>query len=293
MFSAFFGHYLLNKGVVTAQQLQDILVKQGEVRLKLGTLAINDGFMTAEQVEEIHQLQASMDKRFGELAMEKAYLNEAQLGFLLRQQKAEHLLLAQALIDEQIMTMDEFESELKTYKEMYDLSDDQFEALQGGNVEIAINSFLAFEGDDKNKYHEYLSLFLKNMIRFIDPNVSVDRVQKVKSISLEHVFKQRMIDGSVTIKTVIAGEKDVILNLASRYADEDFTELGDYPVDAVGEFLNLHNGLFVVNRSNQGVEMELTVQGYSDSSTIRSDFNMYHVPVYTSFGTLDLVIGRV
>jgi len=293
MFSAFFGHYLLNKGVVTASQLSTVLEKQSQVRLKLGTLAINDGFMTATQVDEVHELQAAMDKRFGEIAMDKGYLNEPQLMHLLKQQKAENLLLAQALIDEDIMTMTEFETEINAYKKAHSLSDEQFGALKEGNVEIAIKAFVAFEKDDQNRYDQYLSLFLKNFIRFIDLNVSVDRVQKISTVTLKNVFHQQIKDEQHTYISAIAGEDDAILSFASKYVDEVFTEMAEYPIDAIGEFLNLHNGLFTVNMSNEGTELELTVQEYGTDYTISSSKNLYQIPLYTIFGTINLIIGQI
>ncbi|MDA3846049.1 MAG: hypothetical protein PF505_05800 [Vallitaleaceae bacterium] len=293
MFSAFFGHYLLNKGVVTATQLSTVLEKQGQVRLKLGTLAINDGFMNATQVDEVHELQAAMDKRFGEIAIDKGYLVDAQLMHLLKQQKAENLILAQALIDDNIMSMIDFEREISAYKEAHSLSDEQFGALKEGNVDIAIKAFLAFEKDDENQYDQYLSLFLKNVIRFIDSNVSVDRVKKVSSVSLKNAFYQHIKDDKHNYITAISGEEDVILGFAGRYADEAFTEMGDYPIDALGEFLNLHNGLFIVNMSNEGTEMELTVQEFGFDHTIKSASNLYQIPLYTTYGTLNLIVGQL
>ena len=54
MYSQYFGNYLLNKGLISPEQLTDALEYQRSVRLKLGVIAVNAGYMTPSQVEEIH-----------------------------------------------------------------------------------------------------------------------------------------------------------------------------------------------------------------------------------------------
>lgn len=293
MFSAFFGHYLLNEGVVTTRQLSKTLELQDQVRLKLGVIAINDGFLTAEQVEAIHGIQASKDRRFGEIAMTEGYLQEAQLVHLLKQQQSEHLLLSQSLIDQGILTLQEFEQHIEAYKHSYDMSEAEYLALEEGDMSIVVNAFLAFEDEERGIYIDYVSLLLKNMIRFVDAHVSVDRIKKVNSITLTHVLRQRMITEDTKYLTALSGEEDVLIQIASAYVDEVITEMNEYAIDAIGEFLNLHNGLFLVNRSDSGEEMELTVQAYFEDMSIRSSHNLYIVPIYTTFGTLKLIVGKL
>ena len=54
MFSQFFGNYLLNKGLVSPEWLDDALSKQKDTRLKRGVLAVDAGIMTAAQVDMVH-----------------------------------------------------------------------------------------------------------------------------------------------------------------------------------------------------------------------------------------------
>lgn len=293
MFSAFFGNYLLNIGLVKPKQLSQILEKQSKTRLKLGMLAINSGYLNAEKVNELHELQASKDMRFGDLAISKGYLTSEQLDELLKQQKLEHLILAQTLIDDDIMTMDVFESAIATYKEAHQLSDEQFEALKENNVEMIVHAFIAFEGAESSKiYSDYVALFLKNIIRFIDSNIRIDRVEKVDALTYDHLVRQSIL-GDPNLFTAIGANEKAFIALASKYAEEDFDAIDDYPIDAVGEFLNLHNGLFTVNMSNTGVELKLDIQSYIESPTLNPSNQLYMVPIYTSIGTINLIIGQL
>jgi len=48
MFSQYFGHYLINNGLIKPEQLADALDYQRSVHLKLGVIAINAGLMSSE-----------------------------------------------------------------------------------------------------------------------------------------------------------------------------------------------------------------------------------------------------
>ncbi|PKM52577.1 MAG: hypothetical protein CVV02_00125 [Firmicutes bacterium HGW-Firmicutes-7] len=292
MFSAFFGNYILNKGLVSAEDLSKVLKNQKETRLKLGVLAINAGFMNAIQVQEIHELQAKMDKRFGELAIEKNYLSKEQLDLILKQQKSEHLILAQALIDENLMSMSTFEKELVEYKSTHSLTDEQFDALKDGNVDIVVNTFLSFEEDHEmsNYYRDYVSLLFKNIIRFIDSDVRIEAAEAISSMQSPYMFTQK-ITGETQLVTSIVGDSETLITFAGKYADETFTTMDAYAKDSIGEFLNLHNGLFTVNMSNRGIELDLTVQACQENTTLKADKVFYRIPFYLSFGEFDLVIG--
>lgn len=293
MFSAFFGHYLLEKKLVTPKQLSDVMEKQEQTRLRLGMLAVNAKYMTASQAEVVNELQATMDKRFGDIAIDKGYLTKEQLESLLGQQKSEHLILAQNLIDAKIMTMASFEKEIEKYKEEFGLDDKQLEGLKTNDVNLLVHAFLAFEDAEATAhYGDYVTLFIKNIVRFIDSNVRFDRVQKIDHIELDHIVRQS-ISGEQEIFTGIGASEETFLALAGNYADEKFDEMGEYPIDAVGEFLNLHNGLFTVNMSDGGVEMTLDIQSYVNEVILNPVSALYKIPIFTSIGEIDLLIGKL
>jgi len=293
MFSAFFGHYLLNKGIVNSQQLNQVFSRQKKTRLKLGVLAVNSGYMTAKQVESVHQLQETLDRRFGEIAIIKGFLSNEQLGDLLGQQKAEHLILAQALIDQGLMTMEQYQEEIGLYKETYELNDDQFEAIKNGDIHVVMTAFLAFEKNEMSQYYiDFVTLFVKNIIRFIDSNVYVDRVEKVDRMVYPHVFKQ-VIKGDPSIFTAYSGDDAALLDLASQHAGQVFTEFGEYPLDSACEFLNLNNGLFVVNKTDNGEDMELTIQEYMANTSITLKKTVYRIPIHISAGMIYLHVGTM
>lgn len=290
MFSVFFGQYLLNKGVIDNDTLAQLLETSKKTRVKLGVLAINSGLMTADNVNKVNHLQMKKDLRFGELAMEEGYLTDAELEILLSVQASEHLKLSQTLIDEGIMTFDDVEFHLNKYRQQYSLSDEAFDALKSGQADTIIDTYLKFDQDPfKDLYQEYITLFFKNMIRFIDSIVRIDELIVIDSKQYDYIIKQD-ITGPKRIYTAFGGKSDVLVKFASEYADESFHSLDDYALDALGEFLNLNNGLYLVNLSDYGVDLSMSTQTVQKNHIIEAN-KVYCVPFYTSFGRIDLLIS--
>ena len=290
MFAEFFGNFLLNKNIVSPEELKNALDEKAKIRLKIGTIAINKAYMTPKEVKEINELQKNKDKYFGELAIEKGYLKKNQLDNLLNEQKSDYLLLAQALIDENIIDMETFKKEVSNYKEENDLSDSAFEKLKNGKAEIIIDQLLEFD-KDKEFFSKYVKLFYKNIIRFIDVNTTIKKVKTYKNEEYKLIASQKIKkDDDKFYFTGIAGDIDSLLKISGLYAEEIFNEISPYSKDSLGEFLNLNNGLFSVNMSNEDIDLALSVQEIN--TDIKLDKSLLHiVPFKTSFGTFDLIIG--
>lgn len=257
MFSQYFGHFLLNKGLISNKQLVDALEFQQSVHVKFGVLAINEGYMTPMQVEEVHEKQKQADKRFGEIAVDLGYLTIEQIEALISNQKQNYLFLAQALVERGYMTFEKFGAALDEYKKENRLSDDQFEEIKNDNIELFIDSLLvAKDSAEKNTYGKYLSLFAKNMIRFIDDQVYFEVDEADISQQKNWLVYQNII-GDYPLFTALSANEEVMLNIASAYAEEKLTELDELAKASISEFLNLQNGIYLVNMSNIGIELNM------------------------------------
>ena len=118
MFVQFFGGFLLNKGVVSTDQLIDALKKESTAHIQLGTLAMHASLMTAEQIEDIRIAQTHTDKRFGEWCVDKGYLTEEQVNELLATQYPKYLLLGQILEEQGVFDQATFHELVKEYIHM-------------------------------------------------------------------------------------------------------------------------------------------------------------------------------
>lgn len=269
MFAQYFGHYLLNHGLVSVSDLERAMLAAKETRVKLGVLAIDNGLMNSEQVEEVHQAQTRMDKRFGEIAEELGYLTSAQIDELLSMQQTAHLALGQAMVELELMNYDTFANALHDYKAAHRLTDEQFKKITHGDIEVLLETvLLKDELADNAAWSNYIQLFAKNCVRFLSGDIRLEHHQSGGNEANEWFIYQPMLNtaSNVARRTALAGTKAAFLELASDFAQEKVTDI-EMMEAAVGEFLNLHNGIYLVNASNSGVELDLKPQTFARGLT--------------------------
>ena len=288
MFTQFFGNYLLNKGLVDTKQLADALAVQKQTRPRLGVLAINAGYMTAEQVDKVHEEQQRVDKRIGDIACDMGFLTHEQVEELLSSQGAAHLQLGQALVNSGAMTNAEFADALNSYKKENSLNDVDFSEGSGEKIDGIIRKFYSFNADDTGAYlTEYIALLFKNIIRFIGDDFTPLAPKTISEIKPELAAVQK-ITGAFNCTTAVSGDEKAYLGFASRYAGEELTELDEMAHASCGEFLNLHNGLFTVNVSNEmNTELKLMPQDYLENDTLSG--NIFEIPLVFPFGTVSFM----
>jgi hypothetical protein len=287
MFSQYFGHYLLNHELITREQLADVLEFQKSVHVKFGVIAVDEGFMTPSQVELVHEKQRQVDKRFGEIAIEHGYLTDDQVEALITKQKQQHLFLAQALVDRGYMTIEQFSQALTQYKKENSLSDDQFEELKSGSIEAIVENILL--DDQKSVYGKYVTLFAKNLIRFIDDQVHLE-VSDAEAGQQDKWLVHQEILGESPLFTAMTANEDVFLQIASKHAEEELTVVDELAKASVSEFLNLTNGIYLVNMSNWGVELNMKPQSINENA--KASGELTYLKVHTSFGSFQLLLSN-
>ncbi len=293
MFSQFFGQFLLNKGHLTSAELLQVLDQTAKTHVKLGTMAISEKLLTPAQVDEIHAIQGREDKRFGQIAIEQQYLTADQLDALLAAQKNEHHQMVQVLFDKGIFNLEQLNAIMEDYRESNSLDDAALEALKNGEVDTYVDIFLNLhEAFDAGTCRDYVALYLKNFIRFIDRNIRFEPLQRAEDYTATYLVTQAL-EGSKRIVTGIGGTGEAFMQLASRFAQEPEEEIEDIMEDAVGEFLNLQNGLFTVNMSDKGVELEMDPQIYLTRALLCGSQTYYVLPVIAPWGRTDLVLGML
>ena len=60
--------------------------------------------------------------------------------------------------------------------------------------------------------------------------------------------------------------------------------------DSIAEFLNVNNGIFIVNMSDRGIELDLTPQTVQHSPNLRL-LNGCRIPLTLSIGKIDLLLA--
>ncbi len=292
MFAQFFGAFLLNNKLVSPDTLAQAIDDKKNTRMRLGVLAINAGLMTADQVEHVNVAQQSVDKRFGDLCVDLGYLTEADVDRLLSEQPTDYLLLGQTLVNNGSLTNAEFEQAISAYKTHYQLSDDDISNNQNDKLSAIVKDFFHFNtAENARIYTDYVTLLFKSFIRFIGDDFTPLEASMVSAAEAPYVVYQR-IHGKYTAELAIGCPKEEYIAFAERFAKEEFGDVDEYVNEVVGEFLNVNNGLFVVNESNQsGIELSLDPQDYEHDSKVPFKNQAFCIPVAFAFGEIDFYIS--
>lgn len=293
MYTQFFGNFLLNNRIVTVDQLLDLMTAQKKAHIKLGTLAIHEGYMTADEVDSIIIMQTHEDKMFGELAIEMGYLTTGQLETLVGKQVPDYLLLGQLLVEKGYCTNAEFENLLLKYQSENEIASLEQRNADRNNVFKIIMNYCHDAKEPLSESHSrFLNLFFNNLIRFIGDDFTVLSLKKIDAVDGHHIVKQE-ITGYAHYTLMLEMEDTAALDFANRYAKEDFGQYGDdaqeFIAASLEDFLNLHNGLFLVNlgEHSEGLNLQPPCTTHGEHCSLKDGTVM--IPIMYPFGTVYVI----
>lgn len=292
MFSQFFGGYLLNNGLVTKEQLSKALDEKKNTRLRLGVLAMNEGLMTAEQVEHVNVTQQTVDKLFGDLAVELGYLKPEDVTELLSKQPTDYLLLGQTLVNTGALSNAQFEDAINSYKQKLQVADDDLGDEQNDRLVELVKDFFHFGTAQNAKlYASYVTLLFKYLIRFIGDDFTPLEASIIKTVDAQRTVRQD-ITGAYSGATLIAAGREEYSAFASRFAKDAYVADPEFDDASAGEFLNVCNGLYAVNESNEsGIEISLTPLTFTNGETVDFGKEVFSIPVQFTFGEVEFIVA--
>lgn len=293
MYTQFLGNYLLNKGYITSEQLVEALQYQKSVQLKLGVLAIHAGYMTSSQVEQVHIMQTHQNERFGELAVKAGFLTEEQVTQLLNSQKPDYLLLSQALVDKGYMTTSEFEKAMSEYQSEYEITESDLNNEHNKKIEQMIQNFYNLDEDQNSKLStQYITLLFNNIIRFIGKDFTPHEAVRLSVYPTNQCVTQK-ITGEFATETALDMDETSMIAFASRYAGEEFTANDEFVQASIEDFINLNNGLYVVNLSNESsIELSLEPPTFKQGMQLKENTEYFQLPITFPFGTINFIIAK-
>lgn len=291
MYTQFLGNYLLQKGLVTQEQLFNAMARLSQSHIKLGTIAIHEGLMTANEVDECLYVQTREDKRFGEIAIERGYLTDDQVNDLLAMQTPEFLLLGQNLVDDGVFTYEDLERVMFDYRNEAELYDLTLDVENQETVEAIISKFFIMAEMPKSDLNVmYLQLMFNSLIRFIGEDFSPLTPMVIEEFPITFGVSQSITSDREFV-THIDCDRETAIAFASRYAKEEFYEFNEYIIAALEDFLNLHNGLFMVNVSNTVTkDMSLAPPEITEEGILTGPNKCVDFPVAYPFGTIHLIV---
>ncbi len=284
MFEQHFAHYLLENQRITKPQY-DLLKRLQQTRVKLGLIAVAEKLLTKEQAEKLNSLQRQTDRRFGDLAVEQGYLSAGQVDKLLEMQGNPYLNLVQFLSENDFLSLDQIEDQLNAYQLEHNFSHEDLQVMKAGDLDSIIPLFVR---TDQPLAVKYLSLALRNVIRFIDSQPLIGKISTVTSYSFGNLALQRAT-GEHDLWLGFASQGDELMEVAGPFGKEDFPEMNEDAFDAVCEFINCINGLFTTELSFKGFVLDMQPPLFKRDQSIKGVNDLFVVPITIKGRQVDLI----
>ncbi|MEJ2182128.1 MAG: hypothetical protein P8Y66_01225 [Nitrospirota bacterium] len=112
----FFGQFLLDRGVIGSEQLQEAVRHQEAGNLRFGEVARSKGMLGARELESLLREQRRTDMMIGEIAVKLGILSPVEVGGVLSHQKSEHLSLGEALVRKGFLSRGRLREELLLFE---------------------------------------------------------------------------------------------------------------------------------------------------------------------------------
>ena len=286
MVSGIVGNYLMEKGLLTGEQFRDILNEQQKVRVKLGLIAVAEGLMTQEEADRVNQLQAVMDRRFGDIAVEKGYLTEGQVNSLLKKQGNAYLAFAQAMENQQLMTIEQLEQILLDYRCENNFTASDMDALKSDDVDSILPLFLPV---DSEVYYGIAGTAVRTLMRLVDTGLYPDKAYIMQKTEDENGALQK-VEGEKGFVSALGGKGNALQFTASVFGQEKFASVDEDALDAIGELLNCINGLYV-SECKDGSSLELMPPSFKTGIQGFESRKMLVLPIHIKNDCVDLMIA--
>lgn len=286
MVSSIVGNYLVEKGLLTGEQFRDILNEQQKVRVKLGLIAVAEGLMTQEEADRVNQLQAVMDRRFGDIAVEKGYLTEGQVNSLLKKQGNAYLAFAQAMENQQLMTIEQLEQILLDYRCENNFTASDMDALKSDDVDSILPLFLPV---DSEAYYGIAGTAVRTLMRLVDTGLYPDKAYIMQKTEDENGALQK-VEGEKGFVSALGGKGNALQFTASVFGQEKFASVDEDALDAIGELLNCINGLYV-SECKDGSSLELMPPSFKTGIQGFESRKMLVLPIHIKNDCVDLMIA--
>lgn len=251
MYNQFFGNYLFSNGYVTKEQLLSAFSRQPKTFILVSTKALYSGYMSAQEIQHVVDLQEEEGSKFSEIAIKYGYLDHPQVMKLLDTPVPDFLALGQILIQDGIFTYQEFENILADYRSQSEFLDLELNENNQNDFHRLVEDFsIVSEASIPNFGKSYLELLLNNFTHYIGDDFSTLPPSICNEFATECCVSQ-MVNGPYRVNTYLNMDKDTALAYAERYSGDMYSEVDEYVMASIEDLLNLQNGLFIVNASNE------------------------------------------
>lgn len=277
MGNRYFSQYLLNAGVLDAGNISDVMPKSAHAVPQLHILAMQQNLLSESQVEELSTAD-DVVKTLEEAKM----LSDAQIESLKNTVPGRDARVAQTLLDEHI-------ADLKTIERCFrEYDNDELHPIKDAVKKIV--SKYEEMNPVADIYGEYTEMFVGALQRFMNTDAVVLTEATDLDFAGTRIVSQSM-GGQLSLAVAVLAKNQMFLEMARRYSGEDLTELDELAEDSLAEFINVLNGLYIVNLSGRDLDMDLDMPRSSQDVGPTAS-NLIAMRIVTDFGSFVIYLAE-
>lgn len=154
------------------------------------------------------------------------------------------------------------------------------------------SNYNALESSMNSFTKQYISKLLMDIILYVNTNISLGEISFCDSYHLDHELSQEIV-GVPSAYSAMDSNVKVLSAFAEEYSHLGVAEYDALCKEVLLDFMNLHNGLFVVDLSAQNIaELSLSVPKESDDFNLTGELKgqITLIPVNFPYGTVTFVL---
>ncbi|NUM34942.1 MAG: response regulator [Candidatus Brocadiae bacterium] len=289
---SFLGQYLLQKGVLSKEQLLHLLEVQAEVNRKIGQIATDEALMLPAQVETILKVQKRINKYFGQLAVQMGFINSEQLGQLLRKQQKNYIELDEIIVRENMLPKEVLAKEMARFK-----------MLEEEDQGVFNMSWVSKHIENGFIYETFIEQTLKLVMRLAGIFVMEGQCFFDRSNCISHGILIKMaISGDHHWSYYLSMSENLAASIAQSMIEGD--EQGNYDnydsvnLEAAKEFVNIACGNAIGKLDTQGIKLEISPPVVKstviqEKISFQENEQVLQIPILVPEGEMELFIVGV
>ncbi len=291
MYSQFFGNYLFSKGYVTKEQLLPALARQAKTFMHVSIKALYLGYMSAHEIQHVIELQKEEGKKFSETAIKYGYLTQHEIMELLDTSVPDFLVLGQILIKDGVFSYEDFENILTDYRSQSEFLDLELNEENQNDFHRLVEEFSIVSESSIPEFGKfYLELLFNNLSRYIGDDFSTLPPSLCTELATECCVSQN-VEGPYLVKTYFNMDEATALAFAERYSNDTYDEVDEYVLASIEDLLNLQNGLFIVNASNDNSrDFHIGIIEQHINTIVHFETNTFLFPICYPFGIVYFIM---
>lgn len=278
MINRLFGNYLVEKQILSQDQLDDLLPVQKDFKAEAATIAVINKVLTSTAAQELLDRIDAENERFGETAIEAGYLTDEKLDEVLTYQSNAFMKFVQSLLNRGTFSLEQINSFLDEFQQKGGYNDAQLSSLIHDDLEECINIFVPLKSA---QLKEFTLTLVQTIRRLIDSDAYLDKAYTARSLQLDK-YACQMIVGDMHMKVYISAPDNDLLAIANHFTGDTYDAVDEDALDNVGEFINCVNGLFATNLSYDDVTIDMNSPEYSVDGPFISNEKLYVIPIHAN-----------